>query len=93
VTPAEQRQWAEAFSRTIYAGLEPVARPARSPSDRLRVGYISSDFRDHAVAWLVVGLLENHDRERFEVFAYSTAASSAPLGSRRRASLRRWSIP
>ena len=78
VTPAEQRQWAEAFSRTIYAGLEPVARPARSPSDRLRVGYVSSDFRDHAVAWLVVGLLENHDRGRFEVFAYSTAASSAP---------------
>jgi predicted O-linked N-acetylglucosamine transferase (SPINDLY family) len=36
------------------------------------VGYISSDFRDHAVAWLVVGLLENHDRERFEMFAYST---------------------
>ena len=78
VTAAEQRQWAQAYSQTIYAGLEPIARPARPPSDRVRVAYVSSDFRDHAVAWLVVGLLENHDRERFEVFAYSTAGSSAP---------------
>ena len=78
VTPAEQKHWAESYSRTIYAGLEPIARPPRPPSERLRVGYVSSDFRDHAVAWLVVGLLENHDRERFEVFAYSTAASPAP---------------
>jgi protein O-GlcNAc transferase len=78
VTPAEQKQWAESYSRTIYAGLEPIVRPSRAPGDRLRVGYVSSDFRDHAVAWLAVGLLENHDRERFDVFAYSTAASPAP---------------
>jgi predicted O-linked N-acetylglucosamine transferase (SPINDLY family) len=78
VTPEEQKQWAEAYSTIIFAGLEPVARPARAPSQRLRVGYISSDFRDHAVAWLVVALLENHDRERFEIHAYSTAHSPAP---------------
>jgi predicted O-linked N-acetylglucosamine transferase (SPINDLY family) len=78
VSASEQKQWAEAYSSTIFAGLEPVARPAAAPSRRLRVGYVSSDFRDHAVAWLAVGLLEHHDRERFEVFAYSTAPSSAP---------------
>ncbi len=78
VTPAEEKLWAEAYSRTIFAGLEPVARPARAPSPKVRVGYLSSDFRDHAVAWLVVALLENHDRERFEVHAYSTAHSPAP---------------
>ena len=78
VTAAEQRQWAETYSRVIFAGLEPVSRPVLAPSDRLRVAYISSDFRDHAVAWLAVGLLENHDRERFETLAYSTAHSPAP---------------
>src|SRR5205823_3956897 len=78
VSAAEQRQWAESYSRIIFAGLEPVARPSRPASKRLRVGYISSDFRDHAVAWLIVGLLENHDRERFEVFAYSTGHSPQP---------------
>jgi predicted O-linked N-acetylglucosamine transferase (SPINDLY family) len=77
VTAAEQKQWAQAYSDAIFNGLEPLARPAAAASQRLRVAYVSSDFRDHAVAWLAVGLLENHDRERFEVFAYSTASSPA----------------
>jgi predicted O-linked N-acetylglucosamine transferase (SPINDLY family) len=38
---------------------------------RLRIGYLSSDFREHAVGHLIVEALELHDRERFEVFAYS----------------------
>lgn len=84
VGAAEQKQWAETYSRTIFAGLEAVKRPERAASKRLRVGYISSDFRDHAVAWLAVGLLENHDRERFETFAYSTAPSpeASEVGAR-----------
>ena len=78
VTAAEQRRWAESYSRVMFGKLEPVARGPRVASKKLRVGYVSSDFRDHAVAWLAIGLLENHDRERFEVFAYSTAASPQP---------------
>ncbi|MBU4433694.1 MAG: N-acetylglucosamine transferase [Alphaproteobacteria bacterium] len=37
---------------------------------RLRVGYVSSDLRDHAVGYLMAELFELHDRERVEVFAY-----------------------
>jgi predicted O-linked N-acetylglucosamine transferase (SPINDLY family) len=73
VTAAEQRQWAETYSQTVFAGLEPIARPAPAQATRkLRVGYLSSDFGDRAVSWLIVGLLEHHDRERFEVRVYST---------------------
>jgi protein O-GlcNAc transferase len=39
--------------------------------DRLRVGYFSCDFRDHATGHLMRGLFGLHDRERFEVHAYS----------------------
>ncbi|MCA6239139.1 MAG: tetratricopeptide repeat protein, partial [Phenylobacterium sp.] len=39
--------------------------------DRIRVGYVSSDLRVHAVAQLLVGLLERHDRSRFEIHAYA----------------------
>ena len=39
---------------------------------RLRIGYLSSDFRDHPVAAQIVGLLERHDRSRFEVIGFST---------------------
>jgi protein O-GlcNAc transferase len=38
---------------------------------KIRIAYISGDFRDHPVSQLVTGLLENHDRDRFEVVAFS----------------------
>ena len=37
----------------------------------MRVGYLSGDFRQHAVSDLLVEVLELHDRARFEIFAYS----------------------
>ena len=49
----------------------PAQRKHRTPRERLRVGYYSGDFHQHPVACLLVEALELHDRERFEVFAYS----------------------
>ena len=37
---------------------------------RLRVGYVSSDPREHAVGYLMAELFELHDREKVEIFAY-----------------------
>src|SRR5260370_4412276 len=39
--------------------------------DRIRLGYLSGDFHQHATAQLMAELFECHDRDRFEVFAYS----------------------
>ncbi len=44
------------------------ANPTR---DRWRIGYLSSDLREHAIADLVAEVFELHDRKRFEIFAYS----------------------
>lgn len=41
--------------------------------DRLRIGYMSSDFCRHPMSYLIVGLLERHDRTRFEVFGYCSS--------------------
>jgi predicted O-linked N-acetylglucosamine transferase (SPINDLY family) len=49
-----------------------LPRRARAAESRLRVGYLSSDFRNHAVAQLAVGVFESHDRSRFETYAFST---------------------
>lgn len=46
----------------------PPQRPATA--DRLRIAYLSPDFRDHAVGHLVGPVLAGHDRRRFEVHAY-----------------------
>ena len=41
--------------------------PQPHTNPRIRIGYFSSDFRDHAVSQLAVGLFESHNRDKFEV--------------------------
>lgn len=55
-----------------YLPLPPVVRKPR-PTDRNRihVAYLSADFHNHATLFLMAGLLENHDRDRFEISAIS----------------------
>ena len=43
----------------------------RRTRQRLRIGYLCSDFRNHATAHLIAGMIEQHDRTRFEVVALS----------------------
>ena len=43
----------------------------RSAHERLRIGYLSSDLRQHATATLTAAVFELHDRRRFEVFGYA----------------------
>jgi protein O-GlcNAc transferase len=57
--------------------LEPAALPPSVPGRRIRVGYLSNDFFEHAVSMLAIGLFEHHDRTRFEVFAYSHARNDS----------------
>ncbi|MBE9549092.1 MAG: SEC-C domain-containing protein [Proteobacteria bacterium] len=49
-------------------------RPAALSGRRLCVGYISADFHKHSVAYFITPVLESHDRQRFEVFAYHNNA-------------------
>lgn len=52
------------------------ARPAGDAPRRLRLGFVSSDFREHPVARLVTPLLAHLDRSRFEVVAYATRGTA-----------------
>ncbi|MBK1659053.1 O-linked N-acetylglucosamine transferase, SPINDLY family protein [Paracraurococcus ruber] len=69
-----QRRIAEAWiTRKVPAAPAHLA-PARGyRHDRIRVGYLSSDFCRHAMGTLIVELLERHDRSRFEVFGYCSS--------------------
>ena len=58
---------------------------------RLRVGYLSTDFHDHATAHLAAGLFEMHDRARFEVFAYAADRDDgSAMRHRLRAAFEHW---
>jgi len=48
----------------------------KAKSQKLRIAYISPDFREHAVGLLIHRIFENHDRSKFEVFAYALTNSN-----------------
>jgi predicted O-linked N-acetylglucosamine transferase (SPINDLY family) len=73
----------------VWTGAKfPPPRPQRTfrrrhDDQKIRVGYYSADFHDHATMYLIAELLEEHDRERFELFGFSFGPD-ADDGMRRR---------
>jgi predicted O-linked N-acetylglucosamine transferase (SPINDLY family) len=57
---------------------------------RIRLGYVSGDFRNHSVAFFFEPLLQQHDRKKFEVFCYMTRAESDAVTERLRRSAEHW---
>ena len=48
---------------------------AKPKTEKIRIGYYSSDFKEHPVAYLTADLFEMHDRNKFEVIAFSLASN------------------
>ena len=70
VITLEHRHWNRRFGDPLKPSILPHAHD-RSPERRLRVGYVSPDFRDHVVGRNLVPLLECHDPLQFEILCYS----------------------
>ncbi len=70
----ESRAWEETFLPLAAPAVEHTNTP--EPDRRLKVGYVSGDFRQHSVGYFCEAPLEAHDRNGFEVFCYSTSALS-----------------
>lgn len=77
-TAAEQKQCADHWVRNRYQQLIKRAEqhPYRDhkPSKKIRIGYMSADFRLHPLAFLISELLELHDRHQFELHGFSYGA-------------------
>jgi predicted O-linked N-acetylglucosamine transferase (SPINDLY family) len=69
-TPADQLQCAERYMQD-FPIQPPLWQGDVYSHDRIRIAYLSADFRDHAVAHLTAGLFEGHDRSRFEITGIS----------------------
>jgi predicted O-linked N-acetylglucosamine transferase (SPINDLY family) len=65
-----------ASANFLQKTLPPRNRPSKRPK-RIRIGYFSTDFKKHPVAYLIVKVLEQHNRDKFEVFGYSVYGSSS----------------
>jgi len=76
-TVAEQQKCAQNWLKNRYSKLINnkniiYTYPNRSKK-KLKIGYLSSDFRLHPLAFLIAELIELHDRSQFEIYAYSYA--------------------
>lgn len=83
--PSHQLLAARAYSAHLFkVRPKPTELPkAGYRHDRVRLGYLSVDFRNHAVAHLIAELIEVHDRERFEIFGFSYGPNDgSPLHQR-----------
>jgi protein O-GlcNAc transferase len=68
---------AGAAPRPTFAPREPVA--PKGPDERLRIAYLSPDFRTHPVAYAIAGVIERHDRKRVAPIAVSLQAGDGSV--------------
>ncbi|MBM3535452.1 MAG: tetratricopeptide repeat protein [Alphaproteobacteria bacterium] len=86
---AERRRWYDRHGRR-FAPASPVQILDRRADRRLRVGYVSADFRQHSAAYIFGPILLNHDRSAVEVHLYSGVAEEDDMTARFRAAADRY---
>src|SRR5262245_53534779 len=62
----------------------------RNPERRLRIAYVSGEFREHVVGRYIRPIIEAHAREQFEVFCYSDSPGEDAVGQKIRAAAAQW---
>jgi predicted O-linked N-acetylglucosamine transferase (SPINDLY family) len=74
------------------AGIErmPALTVDRNPDRRLKIGLVSSDFRHHAVALFLLGVVRQIDAREVELFAYSGKDSGDPVNAAFKQTIRNW---
>jgi protein O-GlcNAc transferase len=66
----QHQRWAKIYASPLKT-LIPEHTNDRSPDRKLKLGYVSPDFRVHSVVYYIEPIIESHDRDGFEVFCYS----------------------
>ena len=84
----EHRAWAAKFAPPCPA--RPEVRSPHDPGRRLRLGYVSSDFRAHTLAGFIETLLTHHDRAAVDVFCYASVLRPDPTTDRLKSLADHW---
>ena len=85
----EHRRWNRQHAQPLATFIAPHAND-RSPDRRLRVGYVSPDFRGHPVGRFLLPLLQSHDHQRFEIFGYASVRVADAITARCRGLVDVW---
>ncbi len=84
----EHLAWAEKY--TLNSDNNHDFTNNKEPKKRLRIGYISPDFRSHSIAYFLEPILAHHDKEHFEIFCYSAVMSPDETTIRIKAMAHQW---
>ena len=80
IDEAEHQRLASQVARYLQGDIKPAFDLGNRPEHaRLRIGYVSADYRDHATVHLMAGLFKRHDRKQFEIYAYAMNASDGSV--------------
>jgi predicted O-linked N-acetylglucosamine transferase (SPINDLY family) len=93
LAPADLTARAAAWARRHAAAWATRPRPprtTRAPGGRLRIGYVSADFRQHAVAFFLEPVLAAHDPAAVETFCYVCNREADAVTARLRAAAHHW---
>ncbi|MBS4095597.1 MAG: tetratricopeptide repeat protein [Sulfuricella sp.] len=85
----EHLRWAETYANPLMPPARPLLHDEGNNS-RLRIGYVSPDFRQHPVSSFFEGVLEQHDASHFETFCYSDVTAPDATTARLRALAHHW---
>jgi len=85
----ERRRWGELYARPMAGKIRPHGNDP-DPERRLRVGYVSADFRRHSAAYIFAPALIDYDRSRFRAICYSNSAQEDDMTERFRDSTDGW---
>lgn len=88
--PARSPRDAASPVMSSIAGGEHSVSTMADGAHRIRLGFVSADFRTHSVAWFLLPLLDALDRDRFEVTCYSNVARPDAITDRIRVASDRW---
>jgi predicted O-linked N-acetylglucosamine transferase (SPINDLY family) len=81
-SPEDLRACSRIFADSLFSGTT-GKRPSPRIHDRIRIGYVSAEFREQATAYLMAHLYELHDRDRFEVIAIDNGGGDGSAMRRR----------
>jgi predicted O-linked N-acetylglucosamine transferase (SPINDLY family) len=73
-SPEDQLTCAQIQAAEAYPAASPLYRGEKYQHEKIRVAYLSGDLFEHAVPLLVTGVLEHHDRNRFDTYGISLGA-------------------
>jgi len=86
---AEAKKWWEIFGNHFF-GRRFSHNQRQKNTGRIRIGYVSPDFRRHSVSYFFLPTIKNHDRTLFHVYCYSDVATPDDITEEIKAHAETW---